>query len=931
MLLDAVPLTDAAVPSPWRAPASRSAPATAWTGTTSRRSPTSPPRGRTTTAPPGHARRGTGLAFWYCTGHGLVLFVFGMLVLALGIGLPAGPGRRLQLRRRHHPGRPRRGRAVPARARPGRLPLRRPDQPGRRRAAPRLGPGPPAGGARDRPATSTAAARSSSGCCTAPAPRRPRRSCCSRPPAPPAPGRRPPSCCSPSSPAWSSPTSASPSPGCPACSARAARPACRSALGAVTGVASLTLGALILTGHSDVVPPLVEPVTRAGRRCCGARSPPSGPPTSRPRSPRRATARPGSPSRRARSGVLEELSVRLAGLAGTCPPPLPDARHGRRVRRRPRRPRPGRHPVAAGGHRCRWWPTSSAAAPPSTRFAGQVGRRGRGGRRRRRRSAGRPAPGLLARKVRAGTRDLAVEPAMTREEAVAGRSRSASRSPASWSPPAPAACSPATWASPTPPPPRRSSPRSPAASPPTVTGRGTGIDDATLARKTAVVRAALARHAPDPADPVGVLAAVGGLEHAALAGFVLGAAAPRRARRARRRHRRRRGPGRRRARPRRRRRLRRRPPLRRARRRRRAGRARAAAARRPRPAARRGHRRGARAAARAGRRSRRWRRWRPSTARASPTRADLCARATAPARAGPGSSPCRPPSALIMGSWRSFPACRPARAHGHAVVVRPVVTPTGSLASRRSGAVGDLAAEVGWSARHLTARFRVEIGPVAQGGRAGGPLRPGPAPARRPGAGGSPTLAAARVRRPGAPGAGVPGAGRLPAERWLADEFRFRPSRAARAAARISHDRMTTPPSQRLADAAGARRPRPDPVPRRRVRLRGDRRVRRGRPRRPRPARLAARRRHHARLGRRAARTTRGRCSPARSAPTSSPTTPTACTPRAAAAAPRSSARRVDTDYGSRDVRLPRPGGQPLVVRHLPGRAPPSGGGAAPA
>ena len=37
-----------------------------------------------------HARRGTGLAFWYCTGHGLVLFVFGMLVLALGIGLPAG-------------------------------------------------------------------------------------------------------------------------------------------------------------------------------------------------------------------------------------------------------------------------------------------------------------------------------------------------------------------------------------------------------------------------------------------------------------------------------------------------------------------------------------------------------------------------------------------------------------------------------------------------------------------------------------------------------------------------------------------------------------------------------------------------------------------------------------------------------------------------
>jgi nicotinate-nucleotide--dimethylbenzimidazole phosphoribosyltransferase len=42
-----------------------------------------------------------------------------------------------------------------------------------------------------------------------------------------------------------------------------------------------------------------------------------------------------------------------------------------------------------------------------------------------------------------------------------------------------------------------------------------------------VVDAALRRHAPDPADPLGVLAAVGGLEHAALAGFVLGAAAHR--------------------------------------------------------------------------------------------------------------------------------------------------------------------------------------------------------------------------------------------------------------------------------------------------------------------------------------------------------------------------------------------------------------------
>jgi nicotinate-nucleotide--dimethylbenzimidazole phosphoribosyltransferase len=60
-----------------------------------------------------------------------------------------------------------------------------------------------------------------------------------------------------------------------------------------------------------------------------------------------------------------------------------------------------------------------------------------------------------------------------------------------------------------------------------VTGRGTGIDDATLAHKISVVERALALHQPDPADPIGALAAVGGLEHAALAGFLLGAAAAR--------------------------------------------------------------------------------------------------------------------------------------------------------------------------------------------------------------------------------------------------------------------------------------------------------------------------------------------------------------------------------------------------------------------
>jgi nicotinate-nucleotide--dimethylbenzimidazole phosphoribosyltransferase len=62
------------------------------------------------------------------------------------------------------------------------------------------------------------------------------------------------------------------------------------------------------------------------------------------------------------------------------------------------------------------------------------------------------------------------------------------------------------------------------AAPEEVVGRGTGIDDATHERKVAVVRDALGKHAPDPGDPAAVLAAVGGLELAALVGFMLRAA-----------------------------------------------------------------------------------------------------------------------------------------------------------------------------------------------------------------------------------------------------------------------------------------------------------------------------------------------------------------------------------------------------------------------
>jgi len=65
------------------------------------------------------------------------------------------------------------------------------------------------------------------------------------------------------------------------------------------------------------------------------------------------------------------------------------------------------------------------------------------------------------------------------------------------------------------------------ADPAHVVGRGTGVDDGGLEPKIATVRRGLETNRPDPNDPVGVLATVGGLEIAALAGAMLGAATAR--------------------------------------------------------------------------------------------------------------------------------------------------------------------------------------------------------------------------------------------------------------------------------------------------------------------------------------------------------------------------------------------------------------------
>ena len=135
------------------------------------------------------------------------------------------------------------------------------------------------------------------------------------------------------------------------------------------------------------------------------------------------------------------------------------------------------------------------------------------------------APGLLRRKVRSGTRDLSVEPAMTADEvdaaldvgaqvayelADAGARLLVTGDMGIGNTTAAAAVIAALTGRP----------------PATVTGRGTGIDDQMLDHKIAIIEMALARIAVD-ATPRAVLAEVGGLEIAALAGFIVGGAARR--------------------------------------------------------------------------------------------------------------------------------------------------------------------------------------------------------------------------------------------------------------------------------------------------------------------------------------------------------------------------------------------------------------------
>jgi nicotinate-nucleotide--dimethylbenzimidazole phosphoribosyltransferase len=221
-------------------------------------------------------------------------------------------------------------------------------------------------------------------------------------------------------------------------------------------------------------------------------------------------------------GRVEGIGVRLAAIAGASPPPIPA---------------PAAVAVFAGDHGVLAegvtpWPQDVTAQMVRNFVAGGAAINVLA------RQAGArvivvdvgvateldAAPGLERRKVRAGTGNLASEPAMTVAEArqaldvgagvaarlVAEGAACLVTGDMGIGNTTPSAALVAAFTG-----------RAAAE----VTGRGTGIDDPTLARKVAAVEAGLARTTTD--DPHAVLASLGGLEIAALTGFVVGGAAAR--------------------------------------------------------------------------------------------------------------------------------------------------------------------------------------------------------------------------------------------------------------------------------------------------------------------------------------------------------------------------------------------------------------------
>jgi nicotinate-nucleotide--dimethylbenzimidazole phosphoribosyltransferase len=226
-------------------------------------------------------------------------------------------------------------------------------------------------------------------------------------------------------------------------------------------------------------------------------------------------------------GRLEALAVQLAAIAGESPPPVPE---------------PGVVAVFAGDHGVLAegvspWPAEVTAQMVANFCAGGaainvLARHAR---------ADvvvidvgvaadlAPGDGLVAAKVRAGTANLAEEPAMTAEETttaldvgavvaadlVTKGARCLITGDMGIGNTTPSAALIAAFTG------------RPASA---VTGRGTGIGDDEWAGKVRVVERGLARTSADAVagdDPLAVLASLGGLEIAALAGFIVAGAAAR--------------------------------------------------------------------------------------------------------------------------------------------------------------------------------------------------------------------------------------------------------------------------------------------------------------------------------------------------------------------------------------------------------------------
>jgi nicotinate-nucleotide--dimethylbenzimidazole phosphoribosyltransferase len=135
-------------------------------------------------------------------------------------------------------------------------------------------------------------------------------------------------------------------------------------------------------------------------------------------------------------------------------------------------------------------------------------------------------PGLVKRKVMAGTRNMLKEAAMTRDEAeqclVVGMEIATEYADKGYS----LFCTGDMGIG-------NTTPSSAIAAVLTgktvaqVTGRGTGIDDEGLKRKIAAIEETIRLRKPDALDPVDVLSKVGGTEIGGIAGLILGAAARR--------------------------------------------------------------------------------------------------------------------------------------------------------------------------------------------------------------------------------------------------------------------------------------------------------------------------------------------------------------------------------------------------------------------